>query len=303
MELRTGRVRWETKVSPDPAQYFFHGDVLIANDVIVAGADRASGANVHAFDRLTGKELWKHAAGRGVNGPVAGSNGRAFATTLDRQLLSFAVNTGAVRWNRTVNAPGWEGPGVAGDRVVVGTSDGSVHALSAATGGEEWRVNIGAPVTTSVLVAADDAYVGTRDGSFHRVDIHRGAVLETRKLDAELIPRSVPVRTGDSVLVLLTDQGAEYRALVSVNAPLDRVRWRVAAKPAWSTSRAFVWGDVVVVGTNSGDVTAYCVDSGALAWSRTVKGPVRSIGGAEDILLVGTRTGTLYALRAPRSCS
>jgi hypothetical protein len=137
----------------------------------------------------------------------------------------------------------------------------------------------------------------------HRIDIHRGLVVESRKLDPELIPRSVPVRTGDAVLVLLTDQGADYRTLVSVNATLDTVSWRVAAKRAWSTSRAFVWGDVVVVGTDSGDVTAYCVDSGAPAWSRTVKGPVRSIGGAEDVLLVGTRTGTLYALRAPRSCS
>ena len=46
-------------------------------------------------------------------------------------------------------------------------------------------------------------YVGTRDGSFHRIDIHRGLVVASRKLDAELIPRSVPVRTSDSVLVLL----------------------------------------------------------------------------------------------------
>lgn len=130
---------------------------MIAGDVVVAGADKDSGASVHAFDRLTGKELWKHPAGRGVNGPIAGLNGRAFATTRERQLLSFDVNTGAVQWNKTVNAPGWEGPGVAGDRVVVGTSDGSVHAMRPATGEEEWRVSIGAPVTTSVLVAANEA--------------------------------------------------------------------------------------------------------------------------------------------------
>jgi hypothetical protein len=46
----------------------------------------------------------------------------------------------------------------------------------------------------------------------------------------------------------------------------------------------------------------YCEKTGAPAWSRTVTGPVRAIGGAEDILLVGTQTGTLYALHAPRSC-
>jgi hypothetical protein len=111
------------------------------------------------------------------------------------------------------------------------------------------------------------------------------------------------VRTADSVLVLLTDQSADYRALVSLNPALDGLRWRVSADKTWTTTRIFVWGDVIVLGTPSGDIAAYCEKTGVLAWSRSVKGPVRAVGGAEDILLVGTRTGDLYALRAPSSCS
>jgi len=83
---------------------------------------------------------------------------------------------------------------------------------------------------------------------------------------------------------------------------LDHVRWRVSADKNWSTSRIFVWGDVVVLGTSSGDVAAYCAKTGVPTWSRTIKGVVRSVGGTEDILLVGTPTGDLYAMRAPRSC-
>jgi outer membrane protein assembly factor BamB len=56
LELRTGRVRWETRVTADSSQYFFHGDPFIAEDLIVIGADRAAGASIHAFDRSTGKE-------------------------------------------------------------------------------------------------------------------------------------------------------------------------------------------------------------------------------------------------------
>jgi len=105
-----------------------------------------------------------------------------------------------------------------------------------------------------------------------------------------------------ALLVLLTNPAAEYRSLLSIDPSLQRIRWRVDATSPWNTSRVFTWGEVVVLGTPSGDVVAYCQDSGAVAWTRTVKGPVRSVGGSANTLLVGTRTGDLYALRAPRSC-
>jgi outer membrane protein assembly factor BamB len=302
VELRTGRERWETNVSPDSAQYFFHGDPLIAGDVIVVGADGATGASIHAFDRSTGKELWNHPVGRGVNGPIAGGGGRAYAARSEGQLLSLDVASGTLQWSIDLKVPGWEGPAVVGDQVVAGTVDGSVYGLNATTGREVWRANLGAPVSTSVTVSASDVYVGTADGSMHRIEAGGGTVIRSRKLDPTLIPRSVPVRTATSLLVLLTDQSADYRTLVALHPTLDSVRWQVAADKNWSTSRVFVWGDVIVLGTPTGDIAAYCEKTGVFAWSRTVKGPVRAVGGAEDILLVGTRTGDLYALRAPRSC-
>jgi outer membrane protein assembly factor BamB len=305
LEFRTGRVRWETKVSPDSDQYFFHGDPLIAGGVIVAGADRPTGASIHALDRLTGKELWKHPAGRGVNGPIAGSGGRVYAARYEGQLLSLDIGSGDVRWAVDLKVSGMEGPAADGRQVFAGAVDGVLHGLNADTGREEWRVNLGAPVSTTVTVSAGDVgdlYVGTADGEIHRVDANRGRVLGSRKLDPMLKPASVPVRTADSVLVLLVDQSADYRAVVSLDPALDDVRWRVAADKSWSTSRIFVWGDVVVLGTAAGNVDAYCAKTGVPAWSRSIKGRVRSVGGAEDILLVGTPNGDLYAMRAPRSC-
>jgi outer membrane protein assembly factor BamB len=300
LELRTGRLRWETKVSPDSLQYFFHGDPLVAGDVIVIGADRPTGAGIHAFDQSTGRELWRYAAGRGVSGLIAGAGGRAYAAGVEGQLMSLDVGSGALRWRTDLT--GFEGPAAAGDRVFAGTVDGSLYGLNAETGREEWRLNLGAPVSTTVTASAGDLYVGTADGSMHRIDARRGTVIGSRKLDPLLVPRSVPVRTADSLLVLLTDRSADYLALVSLDPALGAVRWRASAEQNWSTSRVFVWGDVIVLGTPSGGVAAYCEKTGALAWSRTVKGPVRAIGGGDNILLAGTRSGDLYALRASRSC-
>ncbi len=102
--------------------------------------------------------------------------------------------------------------------------------------------------------------------------------------------------------ILLSDAAADYCALVSADPALTRINWRVAAETSWSTSRVFVWGDLVVLGTPSGDAVAYCKGTGAKSWTRTVKGPVRAIGGSGDTLLVGTSKGGLSAFRAPRLC-
>jgi outer membrane protein assembly factor BamB len=304
LELNTGRVRWETKVGPGTAQYFFHGDPLVAGDTIVVGADATSGGNVHAFNRTTGQELWRHAAGRGVTGPIAGLNRRAYAAqSSESLLLSLDIDSGEVRWTAPIKIPGYGGPAAANNRVFAGDVSGSLYALNADTGKEEWKVRLAAPVSTSVTAPANALYVGTADGSVVRVDPEQGQVLSSLKVDDTLQPGGVPVVSGENVLVLLVDKSADYRALVSLDRNVTRVRWRVNAEKNWLTSRAFVWGDVVVLGTPSGEISAYCTGNGGKVWSRAIKGRVRSVGGAEDTLLVGTPSGDLYAFKAPSSCS
>ena len=127
-----------------------------------------------------------------------------------------------------------------------------------------------------------------------------GEIRQGRRAEVkQVLP--LPVRLTDSIVVLLSGTAA-YRALVSTDLALTRINWRVAADSIWSTSRVFVWGDLVVLGTASGDAVAYCTDTGAKSWTRTVKGEVRAIGGSGDTLLVGTTKGGLSAFRAPRSC-
>jgi outer membrane protein assembly factor BamB len=303
LELKTGRVRWETKVSSDSAQYFFHGDPLISGNTIVVGADASAGGSVHAFDRATGQERWRRAAGRGVTGPIAGLNRRAYAAqSTEGLLVSLDIDSGEPRWTRPLKIPGFEGPAALGSRVFAGDVTGSLYALNAETGKEEWKVNLGAPVTTSITISASNVYVGTADGSVVRVDAERGAVLSSQKVDGTMKPAGVPVVVGDTILLLLTDKSADHRGLVSLDRDLTRVRWQVTAEKDWLTSRVFVRGDVVVLGTPSGEISAFCTDTGAKVWSGTIKGRVRSVGGAGNILLAGTQNGDLYALQVSPSC-
>jgi outer membrane protein assembly factor BamB len=267
------------------------------------GADAQAGGGVHAFDRATGRERWKFAMEFGVNGPMAGVGRRAFAyAPRQSEVVCFDVESGELRWRVPARLPGFEGPGAIGNLVFVGTADGLLRAMNAESGREEWSVELGAAVTTSVSAFEDSVYTGIADGTIVRIDPRNGAVLGLRKVDEKLRPRSVLVRASDTLLVLLTNETADYLSLVSLDQNLEMIRWRQTATKYWSTSRVFVWKNTVILGTSSGEVTGYCVADGTKAWSLNVRGSVRSIGGSDDALYVTTQGGSLYALRPTEAC-
>jgi outer membrane protein assembly factor BamB len=308
LHAKTGKVQWETNVRDGVVkQYFFHGDVFIAPDRIVVSADvdtkTGAAAGVHAFDRHNGRQLWKHSAGRGVLGAVVGSGSLGFAYTATGDLIALDLASGKAEWTYPVTADPWLSPAVVDDRVLAGSTDGSVYAFDGQTGRVHWQQKLGAPVSTSIRATASDVYAGTAEGTMYRLALATGSVRSSLNLDAVLRPASSPVLTKDAILVLLADTGANSRALVSLDPPLARVRWRQTSSDRWTTTRVFATQRTVLVGGPSGEVTAYCAADGSLAWSHKLpKAPVRSIGGSEGQLLVGTPSGALYAIRPPRTC-
>ena len=308
LDAETGKVRWETSVRDQAAkQYFFHGDVFLAPDRIVATADvdtkTGAEAGMHAFDRNTGRHLWKYSAGRGVLGAVMGAGDRVFAYTATGDLVALNIGSGTTEWTYPVKARAWESPGVLDGRVFGGSNDGSVYAFDGRTGRVLWQQKLGASVATSIRATASDLYVASADGTVYRLAPTSGEIRASINVDPVLTPISAPLVTPEAVLVLLADNEVNYRAVVSLDPSLARVRWRQAAPDRWTTSRVFATPRTVVVGSPSGEVTAYCARDGAVAWSHKVaSAPVRSIGGTEERLLVGTPQGSLYAIRPPTSC-
>jgi len=307
LDPKTGTVRWEANVRGDaPGKYFFHGDVLVTPNLIVTGADvdntGGAEAGIHAFERATGRQSWLYPTGRGVMGAVIGLGQRVFAQTTSGEVLALNMETGRREWNFLLKGSPWESPAAAGQRVFAGSNAGSLFALNAQTGQVEWQRKLGPSITTSIRSTGSVVYAGTGDGVMHRTSASNGEVLSSLRLDSTLKPGTAPVITRDGVIVLLSDQGADYRALVSLDPSLARVRWRRAAPDRWSTTRIFVLDQTIVLGTASGEVIGYCAADGSPAWSQKLGGTIRAIGGSDQTLYVGTAQGTLYALRPPRLC-
>jgi outer membrane protein assembly factor BamB len=281
--------------------------VFIAADRVVASADVPSGtaaeAGVHAFDLNSGRQLWMHATGNGVLGAVVGSANRVFAYTTTGDLIALSLDSGKREWSYSLKAPAWESPEAAGPRVFAGSTDGLLFAFDGNTGEIKWQQKLGAGVTTSIRSAGSNVYAGTGDSVMHRVAADSGKRLSSLKLDPALKPVSAPLVTPEAVFVLLADQSAEYRALVSLDPELRRANWRRAAPAQWTTSRIFATHRTIVVGTSSGEVMAYCQQDGSPAWSHKLStAAIRSIGGSDHVLYVGTPQGMLYAFRPPASC-
>jgi outer membrane protein assembly factor BamB len=308
LDAATGKVQWETNVRDGAAkQYFFHGDVFVAPDRIVASADvdtsTGAEAGVHAFDTNSGRQLWKYPAGRGVLGAVVGSSSGVFAYKASGDLIALNLASGKPAWTYALNAGPFESPAVMGDRVFAGSNDGSLYAFDSETGRVQWQRKLVAPLATSIRGTASDIYAGTADGNIYRVAASNGEVRASINVDTVLKPTSAPVVTKDAVFVLLADKEANYRAVVSLDLALARIKWRRAAPDRWSTSRIFATPRTIVVGGPSGELSAYCVADGSAAWSdKLANAPIRSIGGSDERLLVGTPSGTLYAIRPPQVC-
>lgn len=308
LDAKDGRVRWETNVGGNAPKYFFHGDVFVAADRIIASTDvdpkTGMEAGIHAFDRVSGRQLWKWPNGRGVLGAVVGQGRHVFAYTTTGDLIALDIESGKQKWSNALNASPWESPGVGARRVFAGSNDGSLYAFDGETGRIEWRKKLSAVISTSIRASETAAYAGTADGAIHCFAPTDGERLASLELDSTLKPASAPLITPSGVLVLLADSHAEYRALVSLDPALGRVNWRRAAPDRWSTSRVFATQKTVILGTPSGEVTAYCAADGSPAWSQKFpEAPIRSIGGSDDILYVGTVPGALYALRPPAACN
>jgi len=231
LDAKTGKVQWETNVKVAGAkQYFFHGDVFIAPDRIVTSTDvdtsTGAEAGVHAFDRNTGRQLWKYPAGRGVLGAVVGSDEHVFAYASTGDLMALNLKSGKRQWTSPLKAAAWESPAATGNRVFAGSNHASVFAFDAETGRIEWQQKLSGPVATSIRATASDVYAGTSDGAMYRLASSSGEVRSSLKIDAVLTPVSAPVVRKDAILVLLADKDANYRAVVSLDPTLERVKWR-----------------------------------------------------------------------------
>jgi outer membrane protein assembly factor BamB len=130
------------------------------------------GGRMVSLELVTGQRLWEMNVA-GISTPwVAGE--WLFVVTDEAKLLCITRATGKVRWTTTLqryrkekskNGPvSWSGPVLAGDRLILASSEGQMVSIGASDGKVQSMTKIGAPMFLSPVVANSTLYILDNSG-------------------------------------------------------------------------------------------------------------------------------------------
>jgi outer membrane protein assembly factor BamB len=186
-------------------------------------------------------------------------------------------------------------PTVAAGKVFFGGVDGNVYALDAQTGKAVWKRKIGSRISTHLIIADKHLYLGAVDNNIYRLNLESGSVVSSFTVSAT--PVGSITNTGNSLIAFLNSKGGAGGAetLLCLDLALRKARWSQTIQGDWSLTRVHVHRGDVLAGSEAGEVAAYRLTDGAKHWSHIFKGVIRSIGGSDDVLYIGTLNGMVYA--------
>jgi outer membrane protein assembly factor BamB len=268
----------------EPAWTYEAGSALWAGPTHEGGVVYVGGQDgqVHAVEARTGRRLWVFRAGGAVRTRPTVAAGSVYVAADDGFLYRLKASGGEEVWRvRVVEAPierlPFDNPKsrydrfgsdvtVRGDRLYLGTHDGSVLALDAATGARLWSFATGDAVLAAPAVDSGRVYAGSFDRHVYALDAASGALLWKRDTQGAVV--STPAVAGDRLVV-----GNRAYDVLGLQARTGDVAWKRYVWFSWIESSATVRDGVAYVGSSdAAAVFALDADSGRRRWAADVLG-------------------------------
>lgn len=296
LDKDNGKIKWSYDVKKDGQPTSFHGNSLIADELIIIGTDSTVG-HVFAFEQATGKVRWKYETKLGVPTDIVRSGSNLYAITMSDELLCLDLKTGKLKWkfpSGVLNSMLLvRAPKIIDNKVFFGTQTGYVYALDAESGKVIWKRLLGSQISSSFAVSGEDLYVGTFDGHIYRLNWKTGSLVN--KFNFGGYVEGNLIVADNSLLVLNSATGRPISKLSSIDLQLKRIKWE--HKGRWATPRPLISDGLIYLGKVNGEVNAFRLSDGTAVWSHKFKGVVRSVNISKDVLYVGVQNGTVYAYR------
>lgn len=296
LDRATGKPRGQHDVfSADSVRRQFHGDALLDGRFLLIGTDANEGdtAYVFAFDPRTAAVQWRRAMGSGVMGDIAQWKDLRYAVTVGDELVCFDALSGTPQWSHAPEGAAYgyrtSSPIVVGDRVFYADRGGTVRAFRARDGRLLWSRTQIDPLSTWMVHASSSLVFMRGTEALVRLDPTTGQERSRTVIAGGPYSGSMTV-VGDSLLLLLGS-----RTLTAFDLRRDQVRWSHSATDEWTSSRPYVWRDMVLAG-EQGRLSAFRLSDGTARWTHSLEGTVRGIGTHRDTLYVGMLKGHVHAL-------
>ena len=272
---------------------------VVAGDAIYIGSRQAE---LLALDKDNGALLWSYPASDDEN--LVGIYGSPAVTESLIYLGAYGEEIGTLHAiDPVTRAKVWEfptgdhivgSPTVAGDTVIVGSSDGNLYALDAARGTEKWRFQTGNKIWSTPVVHEGAVYFGSLDQNVYAVSLSEGR--ELWRFPTNGAVASTPLIVGGRVYI-----GSFDRNFYALDAATGVEAWAAPFRAQnWFWTRAASDGKAVYVGSLDGNLYALNAQTGIPVWPEPFQtnGPIVS-GPAlvPDGVAVANDEGDLFLLR------
>ena len=248
----------------------------VGDDLLVIGT---SEAQVVAFDRNTGAELWRADVSGEVLAAPAVAYGMVVVHTVDGNLFGLDALNGNQQWLYDREVPvltlrGSSSPVINGGVVYCGFSGGKLVALSLDTGVVEWETIITIPSGRSELERMNDidgdpvvyngtVYAGSYQGDVAAVGEGSGSIFWNHKVS------SYNDLTVNWQNLLVSD---EFGHVWALDPDTGAAKWRQQQLSNRKLTAAVNFGDYVVVGDLDGYLHWLSVDDGSFVARTRVSG-------------------------------
>lgn len=298
-DIESGSIVWSYDFKDDVGLATFHGDPLLTNGLVITGSESLLPPEMRAFDQVTGRVVWKRADEWSLTrSDVVGIGNLAIGRNQRGELVALEAGSGERIWHVPHQGEAFrndvsESPAVYGSSVIFSAPDGALYRVAADSGSIIWHLHLGCDVSTSVAVSGDDVYLGCSDGRLFHVSVSDGDPLATIELGQPLEGR----------LLILSDRLIVPGGRAWIGA-LDRalagVIWERTDATPLSVVQPIVWKGALLTGTGDGRLLGLSLEDGLTLWSTQLEGSIRGLGAHDNLLLVGTIGGMVYATRPQR---
>ena len=278
LDLATGKARWSHRVAGPML-----GGVVTADSMVYTGTARPDG-KVHAFQVISGNELWSTGVGE-VEAPLALAGDRLLALTRRGRLVGLDRHSGKVLWRTRLTGQRVGPQALPGGEVLV-TGYDSLYLVNPADGKIRLRRPAPGAVVSPWVPLGPLLVAGTGDSMVVALSPDSLTTAWEVRLDGPVL--ASPAVRGDTVYAV-TITGSIYRLTAGSVDLLHSDPWAATGAPT-------VVGEWLLVGGSAGDLRAYSLVDGAPAWSVKLGRPL-------ELAPLPTGPGEFVALGAPGDVS
>ena len=186
-------------------------------------------------------------------------------------------------------APSWGGPVIAGDMLLVGSSDGNLFAFDVSDlseVSEEWRFTTGGEVWSTPAVENEVVYFGSLDHYLYAVSLTDGREIWRFETGGAITSRPVVAR--GHVFV-----GSFDGVFYSVDIETGQRSWKFEGADNWYWGDPIARGGTIYAPSLDGNLYALAMDTGRRLWALETEGVIVGAPAivGDDLIAVASSAG------------